>query len=126
MNDAKYLYSETTDKILKSFYEIYNQVGIGFEKSVYVKSLLISLKRAGLKSEINKEKSLYYLDQEVGKLIIDILVEGKILLKVSAEEKLEEKEVKILENELRMSEIEVGLLLNFGIEPIQRRKVNLK
>jgi len=40
MKDEQYLYSELTDKILKSFYEVYNSIGIGFEKSIYVNSLL--------------------------------------------------------------------------------------
>ena len=126
MKDEKYLHSEMTDKILKSFYEVYNQVGIGFEKSVYVKSLLISMKNAGLKREINQEKALYYSGEEVGKLRIDIFVEDKVLIKVTVEEKLQDKDVEILQNEVRLSEIEVGLLLNFGLVPEQRRKIYLK
>ena len=126
MKDEKYQYSELTDKILKSFYEVYNKVGIGFEKSIYVNSLLISLKNEGLKSVINKEMPLYYSGEEVGQLIIDIFVEDKILVKVSNEEKLLDKDVEILQNELQMSKIEVGLLLNFGSNPAQRRRINLQ
>ena len=79
-----------------------------------------------IKSVINKEKLLYYADEEVGKLRIDIFVEDKILLKVTNGDKLVDKDVEILQNELRMSRIEVELLLNFGLNPSQRRKINLQ
>jgi len=79
-----------------------------------------------IKSVINKEKSLYYAGEEVGKLRIDIFVEDKILLKVTNGDNLADKDVEVLQNELRMSRIEVGLLLNFGLNPSQRRKINLQ
>ena len=126
MKKEKYLHSELTSKILEAFYQVYNKVGFGFEKNVYVKSLAIAMKNLELKREANKELPIYFSGEEVGKIKIDIFVENKVLVKVANEEELKNRDAEILQNELRMSEIEVGLLLNFGRTPEQKRKVNLK
>ena len=125
MKNAKYLHSETTSKILEAFYQVYNKVGFGFEKSIYVKSLAIAMKKTGLKRGVNKELPIYFLDDEVGKIKIDIFVDNCVLVKVTNEDQIQNRDAEILQNELRMSEIEVGLLLNFGRIPEQKRKVNL-
>ncbi len=125
MKNEKYLYSEITSKILEAFYQVYNKVGFGFEKSVYVKSLAIAMKNLELKRGTNKELPIYFLGDEVGKIKIDIFVENNVLVKVANEDEIKNRDAEILQNELRMSEIEVGLLLNFGRTPGQKRKVNL-
>ena len=125
MKNEKYLHSELTSKILEAFYQVFNKVGFGFEKRVYVKSLAKALKNLELKNETNKEVSIYFSGDEVGKIKIDIFVDNKVLVKVTNHDEIENRDAEILQNELRMSEIEVGLLLNFGRTPEQKRRVNL-
>ena len=48
-----------------------------------------------------------------------------MLVKVTNHDEIENRDAEILQNELRMSEIEVGLLLNFGRTPERKRRVNL-
>ena len=125
MKNEKYLYSELTSKILEAFYQVFNKVGFGFEKSVYQKSLVKALKNLEVKNEMNKEVSIYFSGDEVGKIKIDIFVDNKVLVKVTNHDEIENRDAEILQNELRMSEIEVGLLLNFGRTLEQKRRVNL-
>ena len=125
MKNEKYLHSELTSKILEAFYQVFNKVGFGFEKSVYVKSLSKALKNLQLKNEMNKEVAIYFSGDEVGKIIIDIFVDNKVVVKVTNHDEIENRDAEILQNELRMSETEVGLLLNFGRMPEQKRRVNL-
>ena len=88
MKNEKYLHSELTSKILEAFYQVYNKVGFGFEKNVYVKSLAIAMKNLELKREANKELPIYFSGEEVGKIKIDIFVDNKVLVKVTNEEEL--------------------------------------
>ena len=84
-----------------------------------------ALKNLELKNETNKEVPIYFSSDEVGKIIIDIFVDNKMLVKVTNHDEIENRDAEILQNELRMNEIEVGLLLNFGRTPEQKRRVNL-
>jgi len=45
------LHSETTDLILKAYFNVYNTLGYGFLEKVYENALLIELKNMGLKAQ---------------------------------------------------------------------------
>jgi GxxExxY protein len=59
----------------------------------------------------------------VGQYYADIMVENKLALELKAAEALVEANELQLTNYLKATEIEVGLLLNFGQKPSFRRKV---
>ena len=60
MEKGEYLHSEITGKILQSYFQVYNNVGFGFDKTIYISSLHIEFQKSGLKSEINKPIEIYY------------------------------------------------------------------
>jgi len=56
------------------------------------------------------------------KELTDILVDNKVIAEIKASKRLvEENEAQLL-NYLKATDIEVGLLLNFGTEPEVKRK----
>jgi GxxExxY protein len=50
------LYSEMTDKIINSFYKVYNVLGYGFLEKVYENSLVIELKSPMKEGKYQKQK----------------------------------------------------------------------
>ncbi len=117
------LHSEITGKILGSYYEIFNALGYGLPVEMYKKGMVVKLKSEGLKVEEDGVYKVYMLEEELGEVRVDIIVEEKVLIKVLSEKKLSKRLEKGLETELRKSRIEVGLLLNFGIRPEYKRRV---
>ena len=66
---------------------------------------------------------VHYKGNEVGEYYPDLEVNGLLILELKAvEHLLEEHEAQLL-NYLRATEIEVGLLLNFGVKPQFARKI---
>jgi len=61
--------------------------------------------------------------QQVGDFRADLLVDGRVLLELKAAHTIDQAHEKQLLNYLRATDIEVGLLLNFGIKPQFRRLV---
>jgi GxxExxY protein len=116
-------HSEITDKILKAFYKVYNTLGYGFLEKVYENALSYELSEMGLKSKKQEQITVYYNDVKVGEYCADLVVEDLIILELKATETLcEEHEFQLI-NYLKATEIEVGLLLNFGKKPEVKRKV---
>ena len=117
-----------TDQILSVFYDVYNELGNGFLESVYHRSLVIALKSAGLKVCSQMDVPVSFRGHRVGNFVADVLVENCVLLELKAARKLELSHEKQLLNYLRATEIEVGLLLNFGEKPEFKRLIfdNLK
>jgi len=66
---------------------------------------------------------VYYDDETVGDYYADIIVENKVIIELKATKTLcEEHEIQLV-NYLKATDIEVGLLLNFGEEAEFKRKV---
>ena len=117
------IHKELSDVILSSFYKVYNTLGYGFLEKVYENALFIELRNHNFYVEKQKNISVYYNDQKVGDYYADLIVNESIIIELKASEHLcEEHEYQLL-NYLKATEIEVGLLLNFGKRPEFRRKV---
>jgi len=108
---------------LKAFYSVYNTFGYGFLEKVYENALLIELKKIGLNARKQVPIKVYYKDEMVGDYYADIIVEDQVIIELKAAEALCEEHVFQLINYLKATNIEVGLLLNFGKKPQFSRKV---
>jgi GxxExxY protein len=117
------LHKELTDKIIKAFYDVYNELGFGFLERVYQNSLFLELKARGFQVEAQKQIMVYYKGFEVGEYYADIIVDNLVILELKAAECLVKENEAQLINYLRGTNMEVGLLLNFGKKPEFIRKV---
>lgn len=118
-----YKHSDITGIILKAFYNVYNQLGYGFLEKVYENALLIELKKFNLECISQSPIEVFYDDVKVGFYIADIIVNNSVIIEVKAAQALCEEHEAQLTNYLRATDIEVGLLLNFGGKPEFKRKV---
>jgi GxxExxY protein len=116
-------HSEITDKIIKVFFEVYNEPGHGFLESVYERSLEIALNSLGLKVCRQIEPPVWFRGQPVGDFTADMLVADCVLIELKAARALDSSHQAQLLNYLRATEVEVGLLLNFGLKPEFKRLI---
>jgi GxxExxY protein len=117
------LHEEVTSKIIGSFFTVYNTLGHGFLEKVYENALVLELRRAGLFAEQQKKIEVFYGEERVGEYYADIVVEGDVILELKAAECLAPEHEAQLINYLKGTNIEVGLLLNFGPKPQFMRRI---
>ena len=117
------MYKDLTEQIIKTFYDVYNELGAGFLEKVYQNSLFIELKNRGFDVEAQKKIKVFYKGNNVGEYYADIVVDDLIILELKATERIVKKFEFQLINYLRATDKEVGLLLNFGVKPEFTRKV---
>ena len=118
-----YKHSEITEKIIKAYYNVYNKLGFGFLEKVYENSMMIELKKFGLNCAKQFPIKVIYDSEQVGEYFADILVENSVIIELKAAEILHPDHEAQLVNYLKATEIEVGILLNFGKKPEFKRKV---
>lgn len=119
----KYLHQELTSEIISAFYKVYNTLGFGFLEKVYENALKYELEKVKFKVDKQKPITVYYDNLTVGEYFADLIVEEKVIIELKAAEALiEEHELQLI-NYLKATDIEVGLLLNFGKKPEIRRKI---
>lgn len=112
-----------TEKIIQSFYKVYNTLGYGFLEKVYRNAMFIELGEMGFKVERGKRIMVHYFGEIVGEYYADLIVENLVVVELKAIEVLVEEHEHQLVNYLKATQIEVGLLLNFGKKPQIKRKI---
>jgi GxxExxY protein len=92
-------------------------------EKVYQNSFYLALKQEGFYVEAQKQIKVNFRGVEVGEYYADQIVNDKVIIELKAAEVLiDENEAQLL-NYLRGTNIEVGLLFNFGKKPTFIRKV---
>ncbi|MBE9547009.1 MAG: GxxExxY protein [Proteobacteria bacterium] len=124
MNTSKdFKYKELTEKIIKIFYMVYNKLGYGFLEKVYEKAMMIECKKEGIPVASQYPIKVLYENEIIGEYYADIVVDNKVIIEIKAARQLAKEHEAQLLNYLKATDIEVGLLLNFGPEPEIKRKV---
>ena len=115
------IHSELTEKIIGVFYDVYNELGYGFLESTYAEAIVIALGQAGLVVQREYPVPVWFRGVKVGQYFADVMVNDKILLELKTAHNIDSAHEAQLLHYLRATEIEVGLLLNFGVRPQFRR-----
>ena len=114
---------DLTEKIIKIFYKVYNNLGYGFLEKVYENAMMIEFNKIGIPVVSQSAIKVEYEHEVIGEYFADILVDNKVIVEIKAAKGLAvENEAQLL-NYLKATDIEVGLLLNFGPKPDLKRKV---
>jgi len=124
-DNQDFKHKELTEKIIKVFYKVYNKLGYGFLEKVYENAMMLELKKEGIPAATQSPIKVIYDGEVVGEYFADILVANKVIVEIKAANRLvEENEAQLL-NYLKATNIEVGLLLNFGAKAeVQRKAFN--
>jgi len=119
--EFEYLHKELTESVIKVFYKVYRKMGYGFVESVYQNAMFFALQDAGFSVEVQKDIEVFYEKHKVGYFRADIVVNDLLILELKAVSDLNEAHIRQLSNYLKATNMEVGLLLNFGESPQVRR-----
>jgi len=114
-------HSELTERIIGVFYDVYNELGYGFLESTYAEAMALALTESGLANAREVSVPVWFRGRNVGHYFADLVVKSNVLLELKAARTLESAHEAQLLHYLRSTEIEVGLLLNFGPRPQFRR-----
>ena len=107
--------------------KVHSYFGLGFPEIIYQKCLIVEMEKVGLRYEKEIEKEIWYENLLIGKRRLDLIVEDKVLVELKAISELDSKVLNQITNYLNVFDIEVGLLLNFGMKSLEfKRFANTK
>ena len=112
----------TTDQLITEVIEcakrIRRQLGPGFLEKVYKNAMVVELRKLKLNFETEKLIQVLYDGIIVGEYRTDIIVEGKLILELKATQDLSIANEVQLVNYLTSTQIDDGLLINFGSDKL--------
>jgi len=110
-------HADVTGRIIGVFYDVYNELGHGFLECVYEESLAIALLQAGLAANRQIPLPVWFRSHKVGEFRADMLVENCVLLELKSARSLDPAHEAQLLHYLKSTQVEIGMLLNFGTRP---------
>ena len=120
-------YQDLTHQIIGSAMEVHRHLGNGFQEVIYQRALAHELMLRGISFNREVEMPVFYKDKQVGARRVDFLVEEIISTELKVVIQLENGHLAQGLNYLEAYNLEVGLLLNFGVTRLQyKRLINRK
>ncbi len=108
------IYKDLAYKIVGCAMKVHKTLGPGFVESVYEAALKLEFTSQGIKFESQKEYPVIYMGQEIKKFYCDIVIENKIVIELKAIRKLGDIERAQVINYLKVTGLQLGILMNFG------------
>ena len=116
---SNYIDTESLIRIvMDSAITVKRTLGEGFLESVYQNALIYELQAQGISCEKEKNLTVYYRGQIAGTYRADIVVDNRIILEIKTCEEIARAHEYQLVNYLRATNIEDGLIINFGSFPL--------
>ena len=111
--------NEISYEVRGAIYDVYRVLGPGLLESVYEEALCYELEQRGLKVERQRHVPVIYKGNELKTdLRLDILVEDKVIVELKSVEEMKKVYGKQLLTYLRLTDLHLGLLVNFNTDNI--------
>ena len=112
-----------TEQIINCCFKVHNELGPGFKERIYHNALNLFLDKEGLKYETEKAFEVNIKGEKVGNLKLDLIIENKVVVELKAIVGYipEVFKYQIL-SYLKVSKLNVGLLINFGNKSCQVKR----
>jgi GxxExxY protein len=116
---------EISRKVIGCAMRVHRVMGCGFLESVYENALAIELLSHGISFQRQVKLLVHYRNEVVGKFYADLIIEGKLLFELKATNSLDKTFESQLLNYLNASDIQTGLLINFGSKSLQLKRMTI-
>ena len=112
-----------THKIIGCAMEVHKHLGNGFQEVIYQRALAIEFSLQDLNFEREKEMELTYKNYDIGTRRVDFFVEELVMVEIKAIGKLENVHKAQAINYCEAYNIANGLLINFGSQSLDFKRV---
>lgn len=126
MIDEKYKYSELTSRIIGCAINVHSALGSGFQEVIYQRALEIEFSLIGINFQREFEMPIFYKGNHIGTRRVDFFVENVVSVELKAVTKLEDVHFAQAINYLEAYNVEVGLLINFGEQSLNFKRLQNK
>lgn len=122
-DDPAFPHKELTSAIIGAAFEVHNELGYGFLERVYQRALQVELLRRAFQAKLEKRIIVRYKDAIVGEYDADLLVEDRVIVEVKIAPQYDKRDEAQLLNELKATGRRVGLLVNFGRDKAEYKRL---
>lgn len=116
-------HKETTELIIAAAFEVHNELGYGFLEKVYKNAMQVELIGRGAICQTETQIKVHYKGVLVGEYFADLFVDEAVIVELKVAKQYNSADEAQLLNELKATGIKVGLLINFGKEKVEFKRL---
>ncbi len=114
-----------TERIIGSAFSVLNSVGHGYHEKIYENALVVEFRHQDIHFLQQARFPLHYREVKVGEFVPDLIGFGKVIVDAKTIPRITDHEIGQMLNYLRVTGLQVGLILNFKYSKLEFRRVAL-
>jgi GxxExxY protein len=119
------LHADLTERIIGAAMEVHRTLGPGLDEKIYETALCVELGIQRLHFDQQKRHAVFYKNRPVGTAITDLIVDDRVVVETKSVDTFHESHSAQLLSYLRLTGLQVGLLLNFKNYSLQFKRTVL-
>ena len=123
--DDKILYKDLSYEIVAAAIDAWKKLGFGFLGKIYENALMIELRKRKIRCEQQRPIKVHYDGQIIGDFIGDIVVNEEIILELKSGKGINNAHMAQVLNYLKATGLRLGLILNFGPDKLESKRLVL-
>jgi len=111
--EGKVIYKELSYKIVGVLFEVYNELGYGYQEKYYEKAIVESFKDREIKFKRQVSYKLTFKNKIIGRYYLDFLVDNKIVLEIKKGNYFSKQNIQQVKGYLKATGMKLAILANF-------------
>ena len=125
--DNKVIYPELSYKIIGIIFEVYNDLGYGYQEKYYQRAIAKLFRRIDIEFREQVRIPLKFQNDKIGNYFLDFLIENKIVLEIKRGNRFSKRDIQQIYAYLKASRLKLGILINFTSKGVKfKRILNIK
>lgn len=120
---SELIYPKLSYDIIGAVFEVYNELGYGYQEKIYQKALALNLEKKNITFKEQVKTDLIYENQIIGKYFLDFLIEGKIILELKIGDYFFKKDYEQIRGYLTANKLELGILILFSKNGVKSKRI---
>mgnify|MGYP001609220361 CR=1 FL=1 len=117
------LFPELSYQVIGILFEVFKQLGSGYQERYYQRAVAVELKNRGLKFLEQVSISLNYKTKRIGRYFLDFLIEDKIVLEIKKDKYFSKQNIDQVLGYLKATKLKLGIVANFTSNGLKFKRI---
>jgi len=117
------IYPELSYKIIGVLFEVYNNLGPGYQEKYYQKAIGVTFQEQGVHFQEQLLAPIKFKDKKIGKYFLDFLVDNKIVLEIKKGDRFSRRDIEQVYAYLKTTNLKLGIIANFTNKGIKFKRI---
>lgn len=125
--DEKIIYKELSFKIIGVLFDVFNDLGYGYQEKYYQKALEVAFEKSGIRFKSQCPYKICYKGEIIGEYFVDFIIEDKVVLEIKRGNYFSRKNFEQVTAYLKATNLKLAILANFTVAGVKYKRVlNIK